>query len=151
MACGTGFCAGKLIAGIVAVGLGGFGAYNYATTGCFLGSCSTETTPLTEISATTDEGGCCPLTGDAMLEVASAETACDGAAKSECSEAKDCSEAVACTGDAMLEVANTEAAACTAKTECGDKTACADKDNCDPASCTGCGEMAQKATEKSDG
>ncbi|MBX3322081.1 MAG: hypothetical protein KF757_03725 [Phycisphaeraceae bacterium] len=160
MACGTGFCAAKLIAGVVAIGLGGFGAYNFATTGCVLGNCSTDKAAITETSTTTDDKGCCPLGDAAVVEVAGAgvEIACH-AAKTECTEVKECTDkaiactdkAIACTGEKTIEVAaKTDCAtACEGKTACADKKDCG---GCDPASCTGpCGEVAAKSTEKSDG
>ncbi len=42
MACGTGFCAGKIIAVLVVASAGGYAAYNYATTGTLFGSCDLD-------------------------------------------------------------------------------------------------------------
>jgi hypothetical protein len=42
MVCGTGFCAGKIIAVLVAVSAGGYASYNYTTSGTLLGSCSLD-------------------------------------------------------------------------------------------------------------
>lgn len=164
MACGTGFCAAKLIAGLVAVGVGGFAAYNYSTTGCVLGGCSTDSAAVAPVSAEGDD--CCPLSGAEMVEVAAGEacgTACTDEMKAACEAAGkecgagSCSEGMtevagksdcqsACSGTAacpstanVLEAATTTE--CEAKTECSEKTECAES----------CDKVAEKATEKSDG
>ena len=79
--------------GLVVAGAGGVGVYNFATTGCFLGSCSSETTAdkgetaqvgLLVAGAESDEAGdsCCPLgDGASKLEAVALDTAgeaCEG-------------------------------------------------------------------------
>ncbi|GAB4385717.1 MAG: hypothetical protein Kow0022_12750 [Phycisphaerales bacterium] len=61
--CGTGFCAGKFIAAIVAVGLGGYAAYNYATSGSLCASCSVDSSsPAAIQSVGAVEGSdACPM------------------------------------------------------------------------------------------
>ncbi len=158
MACGTGFCVGKIIASIVAVGVGGYAAYNYTTTGCVLGSCDSESAIVeTEgnaqaVSATGELAGECSAAEMAACETACAEaTACEDAAAA-CDKATDCAEATECTKDAgVLEVAATEgsdecALSCDAEkiAAASDCNSCAETGECDGE----CGEIA--ATETAD-
>lgn len=94
--------------GLVVAGAGAVGVYNFSTTGCFLGSCSSETSAdtgettnvglLVSENATTTEGdSCCPLTeakdAEIVLAANSADTgaaeACEGMSEAECETACD--------------------------------------------------------------
>jgi len=132
MACGTGFCAGKIIAAIVAVGVGGYATFNYATTGCFLGSCSTEVseTSTAAVQGVSAEGAsaCCSAKPDCAGD--DCGTGCDDCATpatvveaAATTDAPACSEGKTCplTGE-LVEVAATDSADC--KSACEDKTEC---------------------------
>lgn len=145
MACGTGFCAGKIIATIVAVGVGGYATFNYATTGCVLGSCDSEVVATdASVQGVSAEGtealsaccsakpecdgsdcgtGCDDCATDAALVEAAATT---GAAEGCTEDAAACSEGKTCplTGETILEVAATDSDAC--EKSCEDKTECHD-------------------------
>lgn len=135
MACGTGFCAGKIIATIVAVGVGGYATFNYATTGCVLGNCSTDA-----VQTDADVQGVSAEGTEALSACCSAKPDCDG---QECgtgcddcateaglveaavtTEAPACSEGKVCplTGEVMHEVAATSDEAC--ESACEGKTDC---------------------------
>lgn len=92
--CGTGFCAGKFIAAIVAVGLGGYAAYNYATSGSLCASCSVDSGSSAAVQSVgaVEGSDACPM--GACSQSVAAE-ACQG----------DCPMA------GMMEVASTEAGA----------------------------------------
>lgn len=140
MACGTGFCAGKIIASIVAVGLGGYAAYNYTTTGCVLGSCNTgaKVTQTTgnalAVSAESELVTSCtgPKEACTQAELAACESACQTACDTPCDKE-------ATSDAALLEVANTTEAAEQCALGCeGEKVAetsdcstCAEGGECD--------------------
>ena len=96
--------------GLVVAGAGAVGIYNYTTSGCFLGSCSSggETSEtnnvgllVSETAATSEGDSCCPLTeakdseivlAAGSVEAGAAETcekACEGMSKAECEKACD--------------------------------------------------------------
>jgi hypothetical protein len=90
-----------MIAAIVAVGVGGYAAYNYTTTGCVLGTCGDESASVPAASVQEVAGtDAAPASCDAM-------PACDG---------QDCEGPcpLCPDGAAVQEVAaTTEAPACT--------------------------------------
>lgn len=51
MACGTGFCAGKIIAGVLGIGAASVLGFNWITTGCPTGVCPTERAAQVAITA----------------------------------------------------------------------------------------------------
>lgn len=146
--CGTGFSAGKFIAAIVAVGVGGFVAFNYATNGSLCSSCdkSKDATPAAQaVSAETPSADACPMGGCSMgaTEVA-AHGACSGE-KTACSDdmATACEGDKVCpmTGETVHEVAATEAKTGACGKECGGE-------GCDPSACGDCGGCDKEACDK---
>ncbi len=141
MACGTGFCAGKIIAVLVVASAGGLAAYNYTTTGTLFGNCSledetTETQVSYEQSAVagqTDEKGACHGT-DAAEEVAQVAAKDGSGCSTEKKDMDSCSKtgetamasAAKMAGDCTREMdaAITEAAATTGSHECEDTGVC---------------------------
>ena len=124
---------GKAIAIIGGVAVGAIGAYNFSSTGCFLGSCGTEesaaSAPAVETVAATGESCAlgCSMDSDAAT-LAVADTAeCESACETACEEqvADSCCSSMS-KGEALLVAAETA--------ECGeDAGACcgSDKDACD--------------------
>ena len=141
---------GKAAVALVGVAAGGFAAFNYASTGCPLGSCdkSADAAVATVSTASAGEGSsCCPLMGAesaTTLVSAEAESECASSCSSTCDGEKAAMFAVnnasesecssACSKDANFQlVANAKSAdagecesAC--ETECA--SACEDKAEC---------------------
>ncbi|MCC5824474.1 MAG: hypothetical protein LAT64_13420 [Phycisphaerales bacterium] len=132
MACGTGICAGKVIAIVVGLGAAGFLGFNWVTTGCPTGVCPTERAAqaaITPASLNTEKAeGCCELMAEAACEaekVCCSEKACDTekvcCSEKACDAEKACGEAKACAGQSACgsdeaQITNvamtTEAATC---------------------------------------
>lgn len=142
--CGAGFSAGKFIAAIVAVGLGGFVAFNYATSGSLCGSCKDAPATAAVQGVGAESADACPMgaCSDKTKEVAHAGAACTGE-KSACTGEKTaCEGEKACpmTGQAVQEAAATKVGAC--GKVCGGE-------GCDPAGCGGaCGGCDMKSCDK---
>lgn len=141
MACGTGFCAGKLIAVLVAVGAGGYASYNYATDGCPLGSSCGVTTKSVENHAAFEQL-VAQQEDDALPACCAAADQTDQAVEVAATDAPHCGASGDCPfadGAAMTEVAATDAPACAADGTCpmtGEPIAAKDCPmNGDPANC----------------
>ncbi|KAA0215036.1 MAG: hypothetical protein DYG94_03705 [Leptolyngbya sp. PLA3] len=143
--CGAGFSAGKFIAAIVAVGLGGFAAFNYATSGSLCGSCkdTKETAAVQPVGA--ESADACPMgaCSDKAAEVAHAGAAACTGEKSGCSGESACDEEKACpmTGEAVQEVAATTTKVGQCGKVCGGE-------GCDPASGSNCGGCDKDSCDK---
>lgn len=133
--CGTGFSAGKFIAAIVAVGVGGFVAFNYATNGSFCSSCDKSKDAVVQPTAAGAQADC--AMGDA----------CDDACKEAC-EGGACPMSGACETDKAAGACEADKAACPmtgahveeAANTAGADSACQHKcsgEECDPAGCEG--------------
>lgn len=135
--CGAGFSAGKFIAAIVAVGLGGFAAFNYATSGSLCGSCSDPKEAAAVKAVGAESADACPMgaCSDKVAEVAHAGSGCTGE-KTACEGEKACPM----TGEKVQEFAATKTGAC--GKVCGGE-------GCDPAGCGGaCGGCEMKSCDK---
>lgn len=169
--CGAGFSAGKFIAAIVAVGLGGFAAYNYATSGSLCGSCASDkdsaavqtvgaegsdACPMGACSDSKMAGDCCESGGDEACEGACPMTGMMEAAHTEAGAAcdKPC-DGGECDkpGDGACEGGECEGACPMEGAEVHEAAATSDCDKPCPES--GCQkdkeEVASNSTEKSDG
>lgn len=100
--------------GLVVAGAGAVGVYNFSTTGCFLGSCSSETSAdtgettnvglLVSENATTTEGdSCCPLTEAKDAEIVLAANSVDTGAAETCEGMSEAECKTACEGMSEAE------------------------------------------------
>ncbi|MCL4222125.1 MAG: hypothetical protein KJZ65_12240 [Phycisphaerales bacterium] len=142
--CGAGFSAGKFIAAIVAVGLGGFAAFNYATSGSLCGSCGDSKADATVKAVGAESADACPMgaCSDKASEMAHAGSGCMGEKTACAGEKSACEGEKVCpmTGEKVQEVAATKTGAC--GKVCGGE-------GCDPAGCGGaCGGCDMKSCEK---
>lgn len=117
------------VVGLVGLGIGGF---NFARTGCPLGSCgaSANATLVNVADKAEKSESCCPLHTGAVVETVAVEKkegCCGGAAVG----TENCCGGCSTTDGAVTPVANAEA--CVAKTDCGSKSECseADKAGCE--------------------
>ena len=126
------------VIGLLVAGAGAVGVYNFTTTGCFLGSCSSEggeqtaaaaieTAALTGAEATEGDS-CCPLTeasapGAETTLVAMETEAADSAGCCAEKDAEACDEAEACEAGAEKAEACEKGDACCAS----DKTVASDE------------------------
>ena len=100
MACGTTLCFFKPVLAVAAVAAIGMGGYNFARTGCLLGSCDAKdaNTTLTAVSdAKEPKTGCCPSEREAestALLASRTETAegCSDAMRQACEAMGECPE-----------------------------------------------------------
>lgn len=137
MALLSGLCAGKVIAGVVAIGATSFLGYNWVTTGCPTGVCPTEraaqaamvsTSLTTTAAAEVPAEGCCALTAETATSACAVEAeACYAeAAKTGCCSA-DKAEQVAITTVAATLPAAPEGQCCSDKglpEPCSEQKAC---------------------------
>ena len=164
---------GKAIAIIGGVAVGAVGAYNFSTTGCFLGSgsCSTDTAAVSAVAGqAADAGDACALgcaaydevgqTNLVRMDTAESESCCssEGEAVAQTDEMSCCSTAKAA---AVLAVAETtecaEASSCCSaeSTEVADAGSCcseagADKAECDASECAKGDACCQAVASKDD-
>lgn len=142
MACVSGICAAKFVAGVVGVGAAAVLGFNWITTGCPTGVCRTDKAAQVEITPAAHvagaEGSCCALMAESGKSACGVEAeacvgqekgCCSNKAKQEVAETKAC-----CSGDKAAEqvaqvipVASTSAP----KGEC-----CADKGLPEPCDST---------------
>lgn len=123
--CGTGFSAGKFIAAIVAVGVGGYVAFNYATTGTLCGSCGTPADAKTVQTVGAADGAFepCPMSGcdmgSGVTEVAAAGKSCCAGSPADCAGSpedcagpnEDCQPGACPMSGAQIQEASTTAPA----------------------------------------
>lgn len=169
----------KPVVAVAALAVGGMGAYNFATTGCMLGSCDGDKAAVTAV-ATPVASSCCASEKVAETTLV-AETksesdcamACESEAKTQlvsnevadamkaaCDYTGECTEAMkaACSAagieceDAASStlVANTEAGDCAAKSECTEKTASTLVSNTAGGECSEKTECTEKKSDCTD-
>lgn len=131
MACISGLCAGKFIAGIVGVGAASVLGFNWITTGCPTGVCPTERAAqaaITPAALTTEAGtdSCCALMAESEKSACGLEAAACAAEQT----AGCCSEGQTDTPAEQVVITNVAATLPAApEGEC-----CADKGMAEPCS-----------------
>ncbi|MFG0244123.1 MAG: hypothetical protein ACF8R9_15165 [Phycisphaerales bacterium JB054] len=166
----------KPLVAVGALAVGGMGAYNFATTGCLLGSCDAPETTAMTAASTPVESSCCASkqTAETTLVADTADadcaTKCSGeesaaelasfesgmtaetceAMKDACEAAGECPEAMKAACDAGIDchaTADATLVSDTTETECSGKTECESKTECEGTS----DEVAQLETETTEG
>ncbi|MFI4898430.1 MAG: hypothetical protein ACIARR_11465 [Phycisphaerales bacterium JB059] len=118
------------VIGLLVAGAGAVGVYNFTTTGCFMGSCSSEAGEQTAatvetaalVEGETPEGdSCCPLKEANAPEAETTLVALESEADGCCAEkdAEACADAEACDKDAEACAEGETCDKDAAKDECG--------------------------------
>ena len=115
----------KPLVAVGALAAGGMGAYNFATTGCLLGSCDAPEATAMTAAATPVESSCCASkqTAEATLV---ADTAAEADCATECSGEETAAELASFDSGMTAETCEAMKTACDAMGECPEsmKAAC---------------------------